>query len=226
MMGDSANILDRILKVLPRRWFQWAAPLRDAVLGGLSDSASWGYSLIVYIRTQTRVATATGLNLDLIAYDFLGRFIKRRTLDDNTFRAKIGATILEERVTRAGMISALQTLTGNTPSVFEPWNTFDTGAYSNDANGQLYGSFGYGIGQGGYGSMVLPNQVFVVAKRGAGSGVPNVNGWGGYQGGYGAGAIEYVSQTATFMTGVTNQDINETITQTKPTGVTVWTAIN
>jgi hypothetical protein len=221
--GDSTDMLDRVKRLIPRRWFSYAAPYRDALLGGLADSSAFIYQLISYARSQTRLATASGIFLDLLAFDFLGRFIARRTLGDDDFRAKIRATILQERVTRAGMINALTMLTGNTPWIFEPWNTGDTGAYS--GAGQKYGSMGYGVGQGGWGSMSLPNQFFIKPKRGAGSGVPNVDGWGGYQGGYGTGSIEFVNQVATFQTGVTNADINAMITYTKPTGVTAWTNI-
>jgi len=71
--GDSNDILTRVKMLIPFRWFSWVAPIRDAILGGLSDSMAWCYSWIVYAKQQSRIATSTGPFLDLISYDFLGR---------------------------------------------------------------------------------------------------------------------------------------------------------
>lgn len=220
--GSSSDILDRVKKALPPRWFAWVAPYRDAVIGGLSDSASWCYGLIGYARAQTRLATAYGIWLDILAYDFVGRVLTRNKAGDDVFRAIIKATILQERVTRNGMINALTALTGSAPWVFEPWNTYDTGAYS--GGGKSYGSMGYGVGRGGYGSMNLPGQTFVNVIRSASSGVPNVGGYTNNKLGYGVGAGEYVGGNVP-LNGVTNAMIYQIISMTKPTGTTVWTAI-
>src|SRR5579871_1851570 len=184
MIGDTNNIRDRVRKLLPARWFKWGAPYRDAVIGGLSDLGSWCYGWVVYARLQSRLATATDLWLDVWSLDFLGRNLLRNGATDDAYRALIKATILKERVTRAGMSTAIATLTGNVPKIFEPWNPGDCGAYSSIEKGQLYGQMGYGVGQGGYGSIDLPGQVFMQVVRGASSGVPNATGYGGYAGGY------------------------------------------
>lgn len=222
MIGSAANILDRVKSLLPGRWFSWVAPIRDAIVGGLSDPAAWSYALIAYARAQTRLATAYGLWLDILSFDFLGGELMREGMQDDAFRAMIRATVLQERVTRAGMISAITVLTGNTPWVFEPWNTGDTGAYSNAASGQTFGQFGYGVGKGGYGSMILPAQTFMKVYRGSPSGVPDVDGYGGVIGGYGVGAIEYIG-SAIKLQGITDAIIYRLINITKPTGSIVWT---
>jgi hypothetical protein len=219
--GDSADILARVKRLIPSRWFQWAAPLRDGVLGGLSDCAAALYSFIVYVRTQSRLATATGIWLDIFCYDYLRRFLLRQGRNDTLFRAIIRATILQERVTRQGMRAVLTQVLNIPPFIFEPWNTNDAGGYRapNIAYGQA----------GGWGSLQYPAQVFIrVSRSGLGpSGVPNVGGWyrgqnsGRAAGGYGQGAIEYVSPT-TPMIGVTDADIFQIIAQTKPSGVTCW----
>jgi hypothetical protein len=224
--GSASDILDRVKKLIPGRWFKWVAPYRDAVIGGLSDSAAWCYGLIGYARAQTRLATAYGVWLDIFAYDFLGRFLTRNNAADATFRALIRATILQERVTRAGMINAVTTLTGKTPWVFEPWNTFDTGAYSSPAAaGPKYGSMGYGVGRGGYGSMQLPCQTFMKVTRTASSGIPNVAGYGNPNAGYGLGSIEYAGPLM-ILSGVTDEMIYRLISATKATGTTCWVAID
>jgi hypothetical protein len=350
--GSSSDIVSRVKGLIPNKWFKWTAPYRDAILGGIADLASWSYGLIGYARAQTRIGTAYGIWLDIISLDFLGRTLLRGKIQDPTYRALIKATILQERVTRAGMIAAITNLcgvqpgnvqasatatfsgqpanndsisfgdaTGNTTTVtfktsgatgnqvniggtlavtlaslatlvnnsadtnlykwtltvngsvvtgsanvnvlagslannfltwsqassvitlsslslingvtsaatiFEPWNTFDTGAYSGSsliAGSQKYGSFGYGAGKGGWGSMQLPCQAFVKVTRTTNSGVPLVGGYGGNVAGYGVGSIEYVG-TYTALIGVTNQDILNMINRTKPTGMTCWAAID
>lgn len=224
--GDSADIVSRVKRLIPNRWFAYLAPYRDAILGGLADLAARSYSFIAYARSQSRLATAYGIWLDILSYDFLGRALVRNGTADDVFRAVIQATILQERVTRAGMIAAIQKLTGFTPFVFEPWNTFDTGAYSGSrASGAVqYGSMGYGVGQGGYGNMQLPAQVFMNVTRGAGSGIPGVGGYTNNISGWGVGKIEYAGPLSE-QSGVTNVLIYQMINMTKPTGSTMWVAI-
>jgi hypothetical protein len=241
--GDSNDILMRVKMLIPFRWFSWVAPLRDAVLGGLSDSMAWCYSWIVYTRTQSRIATSTGPFLDLISYDFLGRHLPRRGLDDNTFRTRIMATILQERVTRAGMNNALLSITGATPSIFEPWNTGDAGAWSGPTVAQAsHGNFAWNT-VGGWGATNLPTQVFLNLHRSAFSGVPNVGGWSsaGNLSGLGSwvnatgssvtvtgpsgGGIELIGPS-TAQIGVTDAVIYDTINTTRPTGSIMWTRFN
>lgn len=220
--GDSDDILNRITRYLiPNRWFSWVAPLRDAVVGGLADNAAWCYSWIIYARLQSRLATATGVWLDIWSQDFLSNHLPRMGSTDDAFRASIKATVLQVRVTRAGMVNALTALTGNAPWIFEPWNTGDTGAYG-------VGTFAYGgrsaVGSGGWGNMNLPGQFFIQPVRGAGSGVPNVGGWGSIVGGYGIGLLEYFGPQLAQI-GVTDANIYSIIETTKPTGVIAWTRI-
>lgn len=219
--GDANDIVARVKKTLPRRWFAWTAPLRDAVLGGLADGAAACYSFYQYAKLQTRISWATGPWLDLISYDFLGRTLPRGGLQDEQYRALILATILQARVTRAAMTAILTKLNGSAPWIFEPWNTGDTGAWSGP--GHVYGTMGYGVGHGGWGNMNMPGQVLMQVKRSAPSGVPNVDGWGGTIGGWGAGSIEYVG-LATEQTGLTDAQIYQVINQTRPTSVAVWVA--
>lgn len=223
--GSSDYIVDRIKRTIPARWFAWVAPYRDAIIGGHADIASWCYGFIGYARSQTRIASAYGIWLDLIARDFLGDYLVRGGTSDDTFRARLRATILQERVTRKGMIAAVTAITGNAPVIFEPWNTGDAGAYS--GAGFVCGQFGYGVGVGGYGSMKLPGQLFMRVKRSASSGVPNIGGWANKllgiitPGGWGQGSLAYVN-SSTKLSGITDDMIYDVINKTKPVGVTVW----
>lgn len=217
--GDSNDILTRVKQELPRRWFSWAAPLRDAVLGGLSDGAANLYGFYVYAKRQTRIATAQGIFLDLISYDFLGRYLPRRGMRDDAYRTLILATILKPRVTRDAMVQLITALTGTAPWIFEPWNTNDTGAYSGP--GKTIGTMGYGVGVGGYGNMNMPCQVLMKVHRSAPSGIPNIAGYGGSIGGYGVGKEEYVGPSIS-LTGLTDAQIYQAINQTRPTDVAAW----
>jgi hypothetical protein len=232
--GDSADILARVKRLIPSRWFAFVAPLRDGIIGGLADCAAKLYSFIIYARQQTRLATATGIWLDILSYDFLRKNLPRggfinfgvnqpAPLTDDVYRSVIRATILQERVTRQGMVSAVTTLLNIPPYIFEPWNT-------NDAGGYRMPNFAYGT-IGGWGSLLYPGQVFMkISRAGIGAtGVPNVGGWyrgqGGIGvGGYGQGSIEYIS-SVTAQIGITNDLIYKLIGNTKPSGVTCWVQI-
>jgi hypothetical protein len=224
--GSSASIQWRVHMTLANRWWQWAAPIRDAITGGISDAFAWGYNLILYAQLQTRLFTATGPWLDVFAYDFLGRFLTRNGLLDGPFRVMIKSTILQERVTRAGMINILTQLTGQVPAVFEPWSPQDAGGWATT-------KFAYGV-SGGWGSLQLPGQVFLKIRQTSAAGVPNVGGYGGatgqsnlgpYTNRFIGGAVEYVG-TDTQQIGITPQLIYQVINQTRPTGVVCWTQIN
>ena len=234
--GDTNDILSRVKRLIPNRWFAWTAPYRDAIMGGVSDLAAWCYQWILYARSQSRLATANGVFLDIYSFDFLRYNIKRNGANDATFRALAQSTILQERVTRKGMTQVVTNLTGTQPWIFEPWNSGDAGAYSNFGTGAVYGQFGYGQGVGGYGSYQYPGQVFMKVLRGANSGVPLSTGYGGYAGGYkgpdavsgqagSVGAVQYVG-FYTRLIGVTDQMIEQLITYTRPTGTTVWLQIS
>ena len=223
--GTSDDILSRVKKLIPGRWFSWVAPNRDAIIGALADSAAWNYKFIKYAKAQTRLFTAYGIWLDIFSYDYLARHLNRTSGEsDDVFRAKIRATILQERVTRAGMKAALTQFTGQAPWIFEPWNTNDTGAYSGKGPGATYGSFGYGVGQGGYGNMNLPCQTFMLVHKGVGAGVPGIGGYGSSIQGYGGGAGEYVGPQSE-ESGITEQMVYDMIDSTKPTGTTCWTQV-
>lgn len=216
--GDQQDLLARIKALLPNGWFRDATPVLDAVLSGLAYAFASVYSLTQYARLQTRIATATDAFLDLLSFDFFGSTLPRRSGEsDDAFRARIQAELLLERATRKGLIRALELLTGRTPKVFEPSRPADTGGYNTN-------SLGYCVA-GGYGSLALPAQAFVVAYRPLGQGVPNVAGYGNPQGAYNTGSqIEYASPDMIAGT-VTDADIYATISSVAPAGTLIWTRI-
>jgi hypothetical protein len=219
MTGDSEDILERVRKLLPRRWFQWVAPYRDAVLGGVSDGAAWCYAWIAYARQQSRIATSTGIFLDIAAWDFFGgNFVRRTGENDASWRPRILQEILRPRQTRAAISQVLEDLTSTTPKIIELWNPQDCGGYGVAQMG------GYGSGPGCYGSLLFDNQILVTSYHAPTQGIPNVDGYGGYAGGYGAGTIEYADLS--LVTGpITDAEIYASVQQTIAAGTIAWVAI-
>jgi hypothetical protein len=217
MTGDQSDMLARIRTLLPIRWFADTTLVLDGLLSGLAWAWSWAYSLLGYVQAQTRIATASDVWLDIIASDYFGSTLQRRSgQTDAAFRLLIQNNLLREHGTRQAIVSAVQNLTGRIPTIFEPMRTTDTGGYA-------IGGVGYGTG-GGWGSMALPFQCFVTAFRPSTTGIALVSGWGGLAGAYGAGVIEYANQ-AMVEGQVTDADITAAIADVLPVATIAWTRI-
>lgn len=156
-IGDQSDMFSRLKATLPR-WFSDTTPILDAVLYGWATTWAFVYSLYAYAKLQTRISTATDGWLDMIAGDWFGAFLQRRSgQTDASYRALILAWILRERATRYGMAKVLLDVTGRAALVFEPNRPLDTGAYNI--------AWGYNS-VGGYSSINLPrNTVLVIAYR-------------------------------------------------------------
>jgi hypothetical protein len=209
-------MLTRLKALLPVRWFADSNPIRDALLSGFASVLAFVYSLLQYVQLQTRIATASDGFLDLISFDFFGNLLPRRKQEnDDPYRNRILATLFREKVTRTGMIEALENLTGRTPIIFEPARPADTG--------------GWGIAcgwdtAGGWGALDLRAQVFITAFRADGSGIPNAAGWDASYGSWGGGYSEWADlvQVQGF---VTDNDIYATVASVVAEGVTAWTQL-
>jgi hypothetical protein len=156
-VGSEDNFIMRIRALLPP-WFPnpfSAPPFITGLIVAYANMAAWVYSLIQYVRLQTRIATATDGWLDLIAYDFLGPTLTRGALTDAQFRSAIIAAIFQQRNTRAAIIQVLKNLTGQNPVIFVPNGNDPPGYYNNT---------GY-YGQTLLGSRGLPFQIFITAYR-------------------------------------------------------------
>lgn len=190
--GDSGDLLARLKSLIPRGWFAYDAPNRDAVLGGFTDALAGIYNFINFAKLQARIGTTKNWFVDLVAYDFFGLRILRRTAEtDAAFQVRIIKEIFRQRVTRAGVIQAISDQTGQAPQFFEPWNPADTGGLGDgsfslggldavpdvvtaigfNGLGELYfglpgyGPGGYSPGSGFLGSLHLPFQEFIIAYR-------------------------------------------------------------
>jgi hypothetical protein len=224
MTGDQSDFQSRIRSVLPTDWFPDSAPVLDALLFGLGAAWAQIYSLLQYVKAQTRLATATDVWLDVIAWDFFGESMMRGAGEsDSSFRQKIRRSLFREKATRWGVGSALADLTGRAPTIFEPSRPADTGGYSTILSADVGGGVGYGAA-GGWGSLQLPFQCFIIAYRPSGGGIAQVAGWGAPGGGYGGGEIEYAS-LGMVPVQVTDADIYSTIADTLPEATIGWTQI-
>lgn len=201
--GDSNDIVSRVKRLLPSRWFNATAPYRDAVLGGIADAMAWAYSNVGYVKAQSRLQTSVGFMVDLFAYDYLGTHLLRRPAEpDTAFIPRIQKEIFRERVTRKGMIQALTDLTGNAPIIIEPFFEPDCGGWSSRTTNTIIPCWGWSSGDaadqtragwaGGstldigqqnglstsWGSRTSNNQIWITVFRPTiGQGVPNAGGW-------------------------------------------------
>lgn len=219
-IGDTTDIVARIRSVLPP-WFgdEENSPILTAVLTGFATGYAVIYDMIQFVKLQTRVATATGGFLDMIAFDFFGFRVLRKTgQSDVSFRARIITEILRPRGTRPSVIRVLEDLTGRTPTVFEPRRPADTGAWNNGA------TLGYGMA-GAYGSLSLPFQSFVTAYRPSGTGIPYVAGYGNSVGAYNTPSRSEYGTMSAIEGAVLDSDIYAAVNSVRPVGTIIWVRI-
>ncbi len=211
MATDVGDMIGRLRRVLPVRWFSDTAPLADAVLGGIGSAYVAVFDLIAAVKLQARTATATGVFLDMISADFFGDAFPRRLGEsDSAFRQRVMAELLRPRGTRAALMAALTDLTGQPARIFEPMRPADTGSYST-------GGAGYGVA-GGWGNLSLPYQCFVVAARPRGGGIALFAG-------YGTGGLLYYGSPEDVATSVSDADIFASAASVLPAGYIAWLQI-
>jgi hypothetical protein len=225
--GEPEDIERRLSRALPP-WFGAPGgepPVLRTVLAMPAAVFSYFHGMIAYARKQTRIATADGGWLDLIAHDFFGaRVRRRRGQSDEGLRARIKAELFRPRGTRQALRRMLLDVTGREPRIFEPSRPGDTGGWASNFDRSGYG-MGWGV-SGGYGSLALPAQVFVDVFRTPDEGIPGVSGWGQPAGGWSTpSALAYVSTAASEGT-LTDRDIIDAIEAVRPAGVKIWVRFN
>ena len=223
MTGDQADCVARLRAALPQGWFADDAPILAGLLNGLASVWASLYALVIFLRGQTRIATASAGWLDLIARDYGGaRWARQSGETDTAFRTRILHNLRRLRGTRGALIGNMTELTGRTPLVFEPANAADTGGY---------GSAGLAWNTaGGWGSLNLPYQCFVTAYRPKGGGIANVGGWGEADtdfalGGWNSGALAWGN--ASLISGtVTDAQMLAAVVESLPAATIAWTALS
>lgn len=211
--GDVPDCLNRIRAVLPP-WFPSPenSPVINAVATGAATVASNLYALAQYAKLQTRIKTATGGWLDLIAFDYLGPTFQRRASEsDVSFQSRILTFLLIPRLTVAGITAMLIALTGRTPSIIEA----GAGGGGYDLGELAFDTAGCWVGQ----------NLVITAFRPPGQGVPLVDGYDGGAGGFDVGAIEWVDNTQ--VTGqITDAEITLRVRQWMAAGVSYVLSIS
>jgi hypothetical protein len=176
--GDVPNVLARLRAVLPP-WFPAVAPVLNGLLSGFATNASWLYSLYQFAQAQTRIRTASGAWLDLVAWDYFGpTFTRRLGESDASFQSRILTFLLLPRNTVSGITRMLIALTGRTPSIIEP--AIGTGGWD-QATAFAFDNAGCWSG----------STLSITAFRPPGQGVPGVDGFDGSIGGFDSGAVEW-----------------------------------
>jgi hypothetical protein len=224
--GDANDFVNRLAGLVPASWFENPPPIFSTLLHGASSPLAFIYAFYLYTLLQSRISTATGVWLDIIAWDFFGpRFGRYKGEPDAAFSIRLRKEILRPRNTRVAIQQMLLDLTGNAGVVQEPWNPQDWGGYGLPYTG--YGIATGGFGQAnGYGSLQFRNQIFVKAVRPGGSGIPNVAGYGTAASGYGSGRGQGMYADISQITGpVTDAEIYYRISQIISAGITAWVAI-
>jgi hypothetical protein len=159
MIGDIDDMRTRLRLTMPARWFADHAPVLDGLFSGLSSVWSALYSLLLYVKLQSRIGTATNGFLDLAGKDLFSDPILRRLGEtDDSFRARLKRAMRREQATRTGLIAAA-TEAGFTVRIFEPARPADTGAYNTPAG------LAWNIA-GGWGSLAMPLESLVTAQSG------------------------------------------------------------
>lgn len=229
-VGDDQDIYNRLITQLPP-WFGSSHPVLDVILSAYVDTTSFAYnSQLQYVSPQMRIQTAYSDNLDLISQDYFGGALPRRQDEnDDSFRQRILATLLQEKATRHGMDNALFILTGFHPILFEPWYPPDNGGYNVPSSLAYADSDVPGTGFGSYGSGSYPYQAFVdvfvsqYQGMGAYSGFNDL--YGGYNA-YGEPAQFWYGGESLLSTINSDRDIYQTINLTKVYGTLIWVAIH
>lgn len=146
MIGDQANMLARLQAALPARWFASDAPVLAGLLNGNAWATSNTYAQITYMVLQIRIATATGVWLDIICADFFGSSVQRFADEtDDAFRKRIVANLFVRGPARSNMGKVLELITGRAPLIIEGTSPTDCGGW--DAGGVYWdetGAWGWG----------------------------------------------------------------------------------
>ena len=156
VLGSPSQMAARVLSLVPDAWVGDGAKqpggglflLAQALGIGLADPMT----AIAYAALQTRIATATDINLDNISNDFFGGMLPRNGDSDPVFRSRLRTAIFQNKATRAGMVFALGAL-GLTFVLVEDGNPTDLMALG------TYGGLGtvgaLGAGNNAQGSVFL-----------------------------------------------------------------------
>ncbi len=218
--GDQNDMFGRLKDNLVP-WFGDTPKNLDILLQGPAKINSEIYDDIQYVNLQARIKTATDINLDYIALDYLGsRFTRHKGENDESFRVRILANLIQQKATRYGMIDVLTKLTGRVPIVIEGFFTGNIGAYDQSLYYDQQGGSGF---LGPYIAIiyVFRPQPLGFLNYGGYDFVSNVDGAFGYDFLLNNAYVDISQQVIT----VTDDDILYAIENTKVFGTYIYTFI-
>lgn len=221
--GDQKDFIARLQALIPNGWFpNGLSPIRDAIITGAANGFAFIYSLLAYVRLQSRIASATDGFLDLISFDFFGGKLPRADgQTDASFRNQIIAFLFRQRNTRQSIILVIQQLLGTTPTIIEPQRAGDTGVY--DLASTLANDV---AGAGVYGDSRMPLECFVTVTLPTALAIapPLLAGYGVSFGAYGTPSlISYIAPPV--IDPVQAADIYAALDSVRPVTGVIWTQI-
>lgn len=217
--GDQNDIANRLNAVLPPWFGSSETPILTGILAAFSESGSVLYSEIAYVQLQTRITSATDINLDQIALDFFGlnNFLRNPGENDASYRARIIASILHERATRRGMVTILTLLTGQAPVIFEPMRPADGGGYA-------IAGCGYDVA-GGWSNPNVPYQCFIKVFTPVIPTISSLAGWNIPTGAWNTPSYEAWNTNINSSYSFQIAQIYQAINNTKQEGTICWTQV-
>ena len=112
---DQIDWTQRLLALFPIPWASFDARqpggLLYSVCNGIASPFSALSTLLVYVQLQTRLQTATDINLDLISEDFFGGALPRLSNEsDARYRGRILSALVSGKTTFLGLTQVLNNL--------------------------------------------------------------------------------------------------------------------
>lgn len=135
--GDANDIIGRLQRWLPTRWFPTDVGTRIyATLAGIASPLNAVWNQIAYVRQQTRLGTVTDGFADLASFDYLADRLPRIAGEtDAAYVVRIKANIFLKANTRAAVQAAVESVTGYPARVIEPWRPNDNARYGSSFYG-------------------------------------------------------------------------------------------
>lgn len=218
--GDQDDLISRLQRWLPTGWFPTTkdeAPRLYSVLAGFASLLSQIYLAIQYVRLQTRLATLTDGFVDLASADFFGDRLPRLNAEsDDRFSMRVRLEIFRKKLTREAIDELLFQMTGAHPLIVELERPADIGGWGCRR--------AWGVA-GPWGGRADSPAVFITTKHAGQFGVPLVNGWGCYAGGWGVGRQVWADADMITGTGFTDAQIMAALNRIRAAGVTYWVNI-
>lgn len=216
MTGDSNDLISRLQRWLPQGWFPTRAGTRIyAILSGFASLLSTLYGWAIYLRLQTRIATATDGFLDLASADYFGSLLPRLTAETDTlFSGRIRREVVRDKLTRNAIDKLLFEMTGQHPVITE----LERGADCLAWRGR------YGWRTGAMSSIAGRYAVFIKTIHAGVFGI-NTGAWRNPNAAWRVPTFVYADPSMVTGTGFTDHQLLDALDRIRAAGVTYWVII-